>query len=169
MSVDRPREKNSAEPKPRPKKTPEVPSDLDQLDAREMLRVLTAVRKGDFTARVRGDQIGLAGKIADTLDLIFVQRGKSTVAFRARVQQLHQNAQDYYNRGKYELAISTISKAIILDPCNYLFCALRASCYFQLNQVERYCADVSKARSINPRWKPGVQIVDREMVNAECE
>ena len=86
-----------------------------------------------------------------------------------RVQQLHQNAQDYYNRGKYELAISTISKAIILDPYNYLFCALRASCYFQLNQVERYCADVSKARSINPRWKPGVQIVDGEMVNAECE
>src|SRR5947209_365180 len=43
----------------------------DVMDAREMLAVLVAFRKGDFAARLPVDQTGLAGKIADTLNEIF--------------------------------------------------------------------------------------------------
>ncbi|HEY6451028.1 MAG TPA: HAMP domain-containing protein, partial [Steroidobacteraceae bacterium] len=40
------------------------------LDMRIMLRALQAVRDGDFSVRLPGDQVGLAGKIADTFNEI---------------------------------------------------------------------------------------------------
>src|SRR5437016_1637010 len=58
------------------KKIPSVPpagEELfsDYLDPSQLLRVLTAVKKGDFTTRMPVDKTGVAGKIADTLnDLI---------------------------------------------------------------------------------------------------
>src|SRR3954466_670390 len=40
------------------------------LDNRELLRVLSEVRNGNFTMRMSVDQIGLTGKICDTLNEI---------------------------------------------------------------------------------------------------
>src|SRR5579862_5419295 len=40
------------------------------LDQRTLLRALQAVRDGDFSVRLAGDQTGLAGKIADTFNEI---------------------------------------------------------------------------------------------------
>src|SRR5262245_3064358 len=40
----------------------------DPLDARQLLVVLTAVKKGDFSARMPVDQEGIAGKINDALN-----------------------------------------------------------------------------------------------------
>ena len=40
------------------------------LDMRLMLRALQAVRDGDFSVRLPGDQTGLPGKIADTFNEI---------------------------------------------------------------------------------------------------
>jgi methyl-accepting chemotaxis protein len=40
----------------------------DTLDLDELQAVLAAVRKGDFSVRMRSTQTGLAGKIADTLN-----------------------------------------------------------------------------------------------------
>ena len=42
----------------------------DVLDLDELLTVLSAVRKGDFSVRMPGSKTGLAGKIADTLNEI---------------------------------------------------------------------------------------------------
>ena len=42
----------------------------DRLDTRELLRVLMAVKKGDFSVRMPVDHTGTAGKIADTLNEI---------------------------------------------------------------------------------------------------
>ena len=42
-------------------------SDLDQ---RELLRALQAMRDGDFSVRLPGDRVGIAGKIADTFNEI---------------------------------------------------------------------------------------------------
>src|SRR5262245_8339983 len=42
----------------------------DQLESRELLRVLMAVKKGDFSVRMPIDHTGTAGKIADTLNEI---------------------------------------------------------------------------------------------------
>src|SRR5579885_3272968 len=38
------------------------------VDGRDVLRVLTAFRRGDFSVRMAPDEIGMAGKIADTLN-----------------------------------------------------------------------------------------------------
>ncbi|HET8837038.1 MAG TPA: HAMP domain-containing protein, partial [Gemmatimonadales bacterium] len=46
------------------------PTDPDSLDLEQLLSVLTAVRKGDFSARMSVAKTGLAGKIADTLNEI---------------------------------------------------------------------------------------------------
>jgi HAMP domain-containing protein len=40
----------------------------DALDARQMLGVLLALKKGDFSARLPVDKTGIGGKIADTLN-----------------------------------------------------------------------------------------------------
>ncbi len=40
------------------------------IDQRQLLRALQAVRDGDFTVRLPGDQTGLAGKVADTFNEI---------------------------------------------------------------------------------------------------
>ena len=41
-----------------------------ELDLKKLLRALQAVRDGDFTVRLPSDQIGLAGKVADTFNEI---------------------------------------------------------------------------------------------------
>ncbi|HEX8700860.1 MAG TPA: HAMP domain-containing protein, partial [Myxococcaceae bacterium] len=38
------------------------------LDARQLLRILAAVQRGDFTVRMPVDTVGVAGKVADTLN-----------------------------------------------------------------------------------------------------
>src|SRR5712671_2306721 len=40
----------------------------DELDSRELLRVLTAVRHGDFTVRMPVDKVGINGKLCDTVN-----------------------------------------------------------------------------------------------------
>ena len=42
----------------------------EQLDAKALLHVLMALKKGDFSARMPGDLTGMSGKIADTLNEI---------------------------------------------------------------------------------------------------
>jgi len=42
------------------------------LDVRKLLRALQAVRDGDFSVRLASDQIGLAGKVADTFNEIVI-------------------------------------------------------------------------------------------------
>ena len=50
-------------------RTPATPQDT-ALSQRELLRALQAMRDGDFSVRLPGDQLGLAGKIADTFNEI---------------------------------------------------------------------------------------------------
>src|ERR1041384_2098515 len=42
----------------------------DELDSRELLRVLSEVRNGNFSARMSIDKVGINGKICDTLNEI---------------------------------------------------------------------------------------------------
>ena len=45
-------------------------TELPQLDTRELLRVLTEVKNGNFTVRMPVDEVGLNGKVFDTLNEI---------------------------------------------------------------------------------------------------
>src|SRR5712671_3182662 len=42
--------------------------DHDELDNRELLRALSEVKNGNFSVRMPVDQLGIAGKICDTLN-----------------------------------------------------------------------------------------------------
>src|SRR5437016_10157336 len=53
----------------------------DRIDGRELLRVLTAFKRGDFSARMPAEQVGLAGKIADTLNEVLELNERMTKEF----------------------------------------------------------------------------------------
>ncbi|MEO6732100.1 MAG: HAMP domain-containing protein [Ferruginibacter sp.] len=66
---------SSARRKKSPKDTTEntLHNDNDDLDTRYLLQVLTAVKNGNFSVRMPIDQVGLNGKICDTLnEIIFL-------------------------------------------------------------------------------------------------
>src|SRR5688500_10190287 len=46
------------------------PGTSDELDERELLKVLAEVRAGNFSVRMPIDQVGMTGKICDTLNEI---------------------------------------------------------------------------------------------------
>ena len=64
------------------------------LDMRLMLRALQAVRDGDFSVRLPGDQTGLAGKIADTFNEIVTVESADGARARARRPDRRQARQD---------------------------------------------------------------------------
>ncbi|BAZ49292.1 GAF sensor hybrid histidine kinase [Nostoc sp. NIES-4103] len=53
--------------------TEQLTRESDNLDLKQLLRTLSAVKQGDFSARMPIDQTGIAGKIADTLNDIIGQ------------------------------------------------------------------------------------------------
>src|SRR3954452_16466207 len=60
------------------------PKAPEMLDASELLAVLTDYKRGDFSARMSPDKIGLAGKVADTLNDI-IERNERMAGEIARV------------------------------------------------------------------------------------
>ena len=57
----------------------------DELDARLLLNTLTALKKGDFSARMPSDWTGLAGKIADTVnDIIEIKNSNAARQLAAK-------------------------------------------------------------------------------------
>jgi HAMP domain-containing protein len=59
-----------------------APASSDSLDARELLRVLTAFKKGDFAARLPVDLVGTAGKVYDTINDILDWAEGTTTEFQ---------------------------------------------------------------------------------------
>ncbi|ALF53700.1 chemotaxis protein CheY [Nostoc piscinale CENA21] len=53
--------------------TEQLTRESDNLDLKQLLKTLTAVKKGDFSVRMSVENTGLAGKIADTLNDIIDQ------------------------------------------------------------------------------------------------
>src|SRR4051812_47877566 len=54
----------------------------DAVDVPELLAVLAALRKGDFTVRMPADGTGVAGKVADTLNDVIELTGRMTAELR---------------------------------------------------------------------------------------
>ncbi|MBW4632155.1 MAG: HAMP domain-containing protein [Iphinoe sp. HA4291-MV1] len=58
--------------------TEQLTRESDNLDLKQLLKTLVAVKKGDFSVRMPIDQTGMAGKIADTLNDIIEQNERLT-------------------------------------------------------------------------------------------
>ncbi|WAL61141.1 HAMP domain-containing protein [Thermocoleostomius sinensis] len=64
--------------------TAQATPDTDSLDLKQLLRTLTDVKKGNFSVRMPSDQVGIAGKIADTLNDI-IERNEQMTAELERI------------------------------------------------------------------------------------
>src|SRR5579862_8383679 len=92
----------------------------DTLDPRQLLAVLTAVKKGDFSARMPVDQAGLVGKINDALNDI-VERNEHLRDELARISTVvgkegktTQRASDRGASGGWAACIDSVN-ALIVD------------------------------------------------------
>ncbi|MEJ7588555.1 MAG: HAMP domain-containing protein [Ferruginibacter sp.] len=66
---------------PRQKPRQIVSAQNDELDTRDLLQVLTDVKNGNFSVRMPIDQVGLSGKICDTLNEIISLNEKMMLEF----------------------------------------------------------------------------------------
>src|SRR5450759_441914 len=51
------------------------------INSKQLLKILTALRKGDFSVRMPVDQVGIAGKISDTLNEVIELNENMTAEF----------------------------------------------------------------------------------------
>jgi HAMP domain-containing protein/signal transduction histidine kinase/CheY-like chemotaxis protein len=88
------------------------------LDHRELLRVLTEVKNGNFTSRMPFDQIGLSGKICDTLNDIISMNEKMMHEFTRAGQiigkqgKLNQRIEVPVARGSWSTGIDSLNVLI---------------------------------------------------------
>ncbi|HBL14978.1 MAG TPA: hybrid sensor histidine kinase/response regulator, partial [Cyanobacteria bacterium UBA11162] len=62
--------------------TAQLTDNTEELNIRELLKVLTAVKKGDFSVRMPIDKTGLAGKVADALNDIIELNERTVQEFQ---------------------------------------------------------------------------------------
>ncbi|MHB9122432.1 MAG: HAMP domain-containing protein [Thermoanaerobaculia bacterium] len=90
----------------------------ESLDARALLRTLTAVQKGDFTARMPADQPGIGGKIAEALNEIIAMNERLTAELQRASQvvgkegKLGHRAKLPVATGGWEVAIESVNSLI---------------------------------------------------------
>ncbi len=90
----------------------------DQLDARQLLKVLTAVKNGNFNVRMPVDQVGLSGKICDTLNEIIALNEKTNLEFTkagntiGRQGELTQRIEVPNAKGTWKTGIESLNSLI---------------------------------------------------------
>ena len=82
------------------------------LDLNDLLAALQAMRMGDFTTRLAGNQIGLAGKIADTFNEI-------VTANERMAQQLENVGQVVGREGKTAPACALVCPTVLGETWNH--------------------------------------------------
>jgi len=91
----------------------------DELDNRELLRVLTSVRHGDFSVRMPVDKIGINGKICDTVNDIIslnailmeeLMLARNTIGKQGHLN--HRVSLPGYARGSWRTASESINSLI---------------------------------------------------------
>ncbi|MBK5294529.1 MAG: GAF domain-containing protein, partial [Acidobacteriia bacterium] len=80
-------EKKNRAMEEREKKMPSIETANPPLDAKQILKILTAFKKGDFSVRLPLDWTGVAGKVADTFNSI-VETNERVASELARLSQM---------------------------------------------------------------------------------
>ena len=91
----------------------------DQLDNRELLKILSEVRHGNFSVRMPMDKIGLGGKICDTLNEIIslnetlveeLEQARNTIGKKGHLN--HRVALPRYAKGSWSSSVDSINTLI---------------------------------------------------------
>ncbi|MBC7899279.1 MAG: hypothetical protein H7070_04435, partial [Saprospiraceae bacterium] len=90
----------------------------DHVDSKELLKLLTAVKRGDFSGRMPSDGLGIAGKIYDTLNEIF-DKNEQLCSELGRISEvvgkegkITQRAKLYNATGSWNSCISSVNTLI---------------------------------------------------------
>ena len=99
--------------------TTKVAEFSDELDNRELLKVLTEVKQGNFSVRMPVDKIGLSGKICDTFNEILslnealveeLSQAKDTIGKQGHLN--HRVALPRYAKGSWASSVDSINSLI---------------------------------------------------------
>ena len=99
--------------------TAPIPDLLDDLDTRELLKVLSEVRHGNFSVRMPNDKFGLSGKICDTLNEIIslnetlieeLTQARNTIGKQGHLN--HRVMLPKYAKGSWRTASDSINSLI---------------------------------------------------------
>ena len=91
----------------------------DELDNRELLKILSEVRQGNFSVRMPIDKMGLSGKICDTLNEIFslnealveeLMQARHTIGKQGHLN--HRVALPRYAKGSWASSVDSINSLI---------------------------------------------------------
>ncbi|MFC0771595.1 HAMP domain-containing protein [Terrimonas alba] len=91
----------------------------DELDNRELLKILSEVRQGNFSVRMPIDKIGLSGKICDTLNEIFslnealveeLTQARHTIGKQGHLN--HRVSLPRYAKGSWATSVDSINSLI---------------------------------------------------------
>ncbi|WP_254173504.1 HAMP domain-containing protein [Planktothrix pseudagardhii] len=114
----------------------------DQLDEKQLLKTLVAVKKGDFSVRMPLDQTGIAGKVADTLNDI-IELNQRMAAELERISkvvgkegQINQRATLGSAGGSWEASVNSVNTLItdLVQPTSETARVIRAVANGDLSQ-----------------------------------
>jgi HAMP domain-containing protein/signal transduction histidine kinase/CheY-like chemotaxis protein len=97
---------------------PPVKEMLDMVDHRELLKVLTEIKNGNFDVRMPIDQVGVSGKICDTLNEIISMNSKMMQEFTkagntiGKQGKLTQRIQLTEARGEWKTGVESLNTLI---------------------------------------------------------
>lgn len=104
-----------------------------------------------------------------TLSLIFVKQGESSLRFNTKAWTLYNRAVTSFEKENYLQAIQLLNDAVSLNANKFQFYLLRAMCYLQLDDADKFCNDVFRAHALNPFVKLTNDIsVKGEIVQIKC-
>ncbi|AFY30750.1 HAMP domain-containing protein [Calothrix sp. PCC 7507] len=123
--------------------TEQLTRDSDNLDLRQLLTTLTAVKHGDFSVRMPIDQTGVAGKIADTLNAIIDQNQQMAVELQrignvvGKEGKITERATLGHVRGSWSDCVNSVNTLItdLVQPTSETTRVIRAVANGDLSQT----------------------------------
>jgi HAMP domain-containing protein/CheY-like chemotaxis protein len=149
--------------------TTQIANDTDNLDLKQLLRILAEVKKGNFSARMPLDHTGIEGKIADTLNDI-IDMNERMAAELERVSnvvgkegKINERATLGNAKGSWKAALVSVNTLVtdLVQPTAETARVIRAVANGDLSQA---IATETQGRPLQGEFLQTAQIVNK-MVN----
>jgi HAMP domain-containing protein len=149
--------------------TTQIANDTDNLDLKQLLRILAEVKKGNFSARMPLDHTGIGGKIADTLNDI-IDMNERMAAELERVSnvvgkegKINERATLGNAKGSWKAAVESVNTLVtdLVQPTAETARVIRAVANGDLSQA---IATETQGRPLQGEFLQTAQIVNK-MVN----
>ncbi|NEU72417.1 HAMP domain-containing protein [Hassallia byssoidea VB512170] len=146
--------------------TTQIANDTDNLDLKQLLRILAEVKKGNFSARMPLDHTGIGGKIADTLNDI-IDMNERMAAELERVSnvvgkegKINERATLGNAKGSWKAAVESVNTLVtdLVQPTAETARVIRAVANGDLSQA---IATETQGRPLQGEFLQTAQIVNK--------